>query len=166
MRVLKAVLDTILATEKAIVFVSFLAMLTAVSADVIGREIFGQGVFGSVKFAVYALILCAMAGFGIATASGSHLRPRFLDHLSSGAAEMPARRIGRIASAAILLGLAWGAWQLIAFTRLIEERDVTLGWLVWPLQLALPVAFGLSALRHLIYAAEPRLMPQEQEFQE
>jgi TRAP-type C4-dicarboxylate transport system permease small subunit len=166
MRVSRAVLDTILTAEKIIVFGSFVAMLAAVSADVIGREVFGQGIFGSVKFAVYALILCAMAGFGIATASGSHLRPRFLDRLTSGAVEIPARRIGRIASAAILLGLAWGAWQMIAFSRSINERDITLGWLVWPMQLALPIGFGLSALRHLIYAAQPQLMPKEQEFQE
>ncbi|MEY8828520.1 TRAP transporter small permease [Sedimentitalea sp. XS_ASV28] len=162
----KIYLNATLSVEKAIVVITFFAMLVAISADVIGREFFGQGVFGSVKFAVYALILCAMAGFGIATASGSHLRPQFLDFVTAGRREMPARRLGRVASAAILVMLAWGAWEMVAFSRMIEERDITLDWLVWPIQLALPLAFLLSAMRHLIYAADPRLMPEEEEFKE
>lgn len=165
-RISKIYLKSAFEAEKAIVFVTFAAMLGALLADVIGREIFGRGVFGSVKFAVYALILCAMAGFGLSTASGSHLRPQFLDFLSQGRSETFVRRIGHIASMAILLMLAWGALNMVAFSRMIEERDLTLDWLVWPVQLILPVAFVLSALRHLIYAVYPALMPEEEAAQE
>ncbi|MGV0910217.1 TRAP transporter small permease [Martelella sp. FOR1707] len=149
--------------EKAIVVLAFSAVLAALSLDVIGREVFAHGLFGASKFAVYALILCAMAGFGLATASGAHLRPRFLDFVTQGRAEAPARRVGRVASAAILLFLAWGAVDMVSFSRMIGERDLTLGWLVWPVQLVLPVAFVLSALRHLIYAMFDELSPVEEE---
>lgn len=165
-RVFRWFLSAVTTFEKIIVVLMFLAMMAALSADVIGREIFAHGVFGSVKFAVYALILCAMAGFGLATASGSHLRPKFLDFVARGKAEMPARRIGQLASAGILLFLAWGALNMVAFSRLIEERDLTLDWLVWPIQMILPVAFVISAMRHLIYAAAPVLMPHEEELKE
>ncbi len=164
--VFRGYLSAVSTLEKIMVVLTFLAMLVALIADVIGREFFSQGVFGSVKFAVYALILCAMAGFGLATASGSHLRPKFLDFVSKGRVEMPVRRMGRIVSAGILLFLGWGALQMVAFSHLIEERDLTLGWLVWPVQMILPVAFAISALRHLIYAVVPSLMPVEEELKE
>ncbi|WP_180898114.1 TRAP transporter small permease [Martelella soudanensis] len=162
-RMLRRFLKVISTIEKAIVILTFSAVLAALSMDVIGREVFAQGLFGSVKFAVYALILCAMAGFGLATASGAHLRPKFLDFVTQGRAEMPARRAGRVASAAILLFLAWGALNMVLFSRMIGDRDLTLGWLIWPVQMVLPVAFVISALRHLIYAAFPELGPAEEE---
>lgn len=156
-------LNAVSTIEKAIVVLTFSAVLASLSMDIIGREVFSHGVFGASKFAVYALILCAMAGFGLATASGAHLRPRFLDFVTRGRAEAPARRAGRVASAAILLFLAWGAVDMVSFSRMIGERDLTLGWLVWPVQIILPVAFALSAIRHLIYAAFPDLAPAEEE---
>jgi len=162
-RIVQHVLNAVSTIEKAIVVLTFSAVLASLSMDIIGREVFAQGVFGASKFAVYALILCAMAGFGLATASGAHLRPRFLDFVTQGRAEVPARRAGRVASAAILLFLAWGAVDMVSFSRMIGDRDLTLGWPVWPVQMILPVAFALSALRHLIYAVFPALSPVEEE---
>lgn len=153
------ILNAIITTEKVLAVLAFIAMLLALLADIIGREVFGQGVFGSVRFAVYAMIMCAMAGFGIATASGAHLRPQFLDFVAQGRAEMPARRLGQLASVAILVMLAIASLEMIAFSRTIEDHDLSLGWLVWPIQLILPVAFMLSAVRHLIYAVCADLMP-------
>ncbi len=159
-------IDRINSAEKWLAVIAFVIMLGAIGADVIGRELLSQGIFGSVRVAVYALILCAMAGFGIATATGSHLRPRFADRLVPAPLQPSALRLGQVISAAILLVLAWAAWEMVAFTRLIEERDIALDTLVWPVQLTLPVAFALSALRHLFYATFPALMPEEQEVSE
>ncbi len=145
--------------EKLIASATFLIMVVALLADVIGREVFGQGVFGSVRVAVYALIVCAMAGFGIATASGAHLRPRFLDAAATGRLEQLAVRAGHLASAAILLGLGFAAWTLVGFSRMIEDRDVVLDVLIWPIQCALPFGFALSALRHVIFGLYPQLAP-------
>lgn len=149
------------AAEKGIAFTAFGVMLIALLADVIGRELFSEGVFGSVRVAVYALILCAMSGFGIATATGGHLRPKFMDGVLRGELKGPGVRLGQVLSAAILLYLAYAAWQMVTFTRLIEERDLVLDVLVWPIQMALPVGFVLSALRHLCFAAFPGQLPKE-----
>lgn len=159
---LQRLLDRIVMVEKTIAFLTFVAMVLALGADVAGRELFNHGVFGSVKFAVYALIFCAMAGFGIATSTGSHLRPKFLDHLFRGALESPSIRLGQLVSAAILLSLAYAGLQMVQFSILIEDRDLTLDWPVWPIQMAIPVGFTLSALRHLIYAVKLDLLPVEQ----
>lgn len=158
---LRRFIDAVTAAEKTIAFTAFVVMLTALLADVIGREVFAEGVFGSVRVAVYGLILCAMAGFGIATSTGGHLRPKFLDGVLRGPAERPGMVLGQLASAAILAYLAYAAWQMAAFTRMIEERDIVLDTLVWPIQMALPAGFALSALKHLIFAIFPALLPQE-----
>jgi TRAP-type C4-dicarboxylate transport system permease small subunit len=157
----RKVIEMITRIEKGIVFVAFLAMVAALSADVIGREIFGHGVFGAIKFAVYALIYCAMAGFGIATASGSHLRPKFLDNAVPRSLTGPATRAGQFASAGILLTLAWAGWTFVSFSMLIEERDVTLDWLIWPIEIAIPIGFALSAIRHIAFGIWPDLLPEE-----
>lgn len=153
--------DWIVRIEKSIAFAAFVLMLGALAADVIGREIFGHGVFGAVKFAVYVLIYCAMAGFGIATATGSHLRPKFLDKAVPEALTSLALRLGQFASAAILLTLAWAGLTFVELGMMLEERDVTLDVLIWPVQLAIPVGFALSALRHIFYGIWLDLLPTE-----
>lgn len=158
---LERLLGGMLRLETTIAIVTFLLMAGALAADVIGRELFGRGIFGSVKFAVYALIYCAMAGFGIATATGSHLRPSFADRLIPAALTPAAIRIGNLASAAILLMLAYAGYEFVEFARMIEERSDTLDWLMWPIQAAIPIGFGFSALRYVIYAAYPVLRPED-----
>lgn len=154
-------ITTITRVEKGIAFAAFLVMVAALAADVIGRELFGHGVFGAVRFAVYALIYCAMAGFGIATATGSHLRPRFLDSAVPHSLTGPTTRAGQFASAGILLSLAWAGMTFVSFSRLIEERDVILDWLVWPIEIAIPVGFALSAVRHIAYGIWSDLLPNQ-----
>lgn len=149
-------------TEKVIAFVAFVLILGALSADVFGREIIGKGVFGAVKFGVYALIFCAMAGFGVATTTGNHLRPRVLDKLVPKSLEFAGIRIGQFASAAILLTLAYAGLTFVELGRMLEERDVTLDILIWPIQLAIPIGFALSALKHIIFGIWLDLLPEEQ----
>ncbi len=150
------------AIEKAVAFICFLVMLLALIADVAGRQFFHQGIFGSVRVAMYGLILCAMAGFGLATATGGHLRPGFLGNALPQVAQGSAIRLGQIASAAILLILAHAAWKMVAFSILIDERDLSLDTPVWIAQMALPVRFVFSAFRHLCFAVFPALMPAPQ----
>ncbi|SDD52655.1 TRAP transporter small permease [Ruegeria marina] len=161
--VARSALALLLSSEKALAFCTFVVMLGALIADIVGREVFGQGVFGFVRVAVYALILCALVGFGIATATGGHLRPKFLDGVLAGPVETAGVRAGQVVSALILLMLAKASWDVANFSREIGERDVTLGWLVWPMQVSMPIAFTLSALRHAAYAVWPDLSPIESE---
>lgn len=155
----KNLLAALLRIEMTIAFVTLSVMTIALAADVIGREVFQSGLFGAVKVSVFALIYCAMAGFGIATATGGHLRPKFLDGLLNERLDGPATRAGNVASALILIVLAYGGWKMVAFTREIGDSDLTLGIFIWPIQLALPIGFAISALRHLIYAIYPEEVP-------
>ena len=155
----QSIVTGITRTEKVIAFVAFILILGALAADVFGREIIGKGVFGAVKFGVYALIFCAMAGFGIATATGSHLRPKFLDKLVPYALEPLALKLGQFVSASILLTLAYAGLTFVELGVMLEERDVTLDVLIWPVQLAIPVGFVLSAIKHIIFGIWLDLLP-------
>lgn len=148
--------------EKAIAFASLVTISGVLAADVIMREFFSVGLFGSLRIGVYALILCAMAGFGVATHTGGHLRPGFADGLVPAALERPARRLGQLASCAIMIVLAWSAWKMVEFVREIGERDMALDIPVWVVQAALPVAFAIAAFRYLSYAVFPDLIPEEE----
>ena len=145
--------------ERALTVVAFVIMASALIIDVVGREIFNHGVFGSVKFAVYVLIYCAMAGFGIATATGTHLRPKIADGWFPAAWDTTIVRLGQWASAALLFGISWAGFVFIESSIMLEERSAVLDWLLWPFQLALPIGFALSALRHFCFGCWPSLIP-------
>ncbi|MFV0294430.1 MAG: TRAP transporter small permease [Paracoccus sp. (in: a-proteobacteria)] len=154
-------LSVVTFAEKVIAFLSLILIAGVLAADVIMRELFHIGLFGSLRIGVYALILCAMAGFGVATASGEHLRPTFADALVPAAMIRPAQRLGQLASCAIMVVLVWASWKMVVFIRDIGERDMALDLPVWIIQLALPLAFGIAAIRYLSYAIFPDLIPEE-----
>lgn len=160
--IVRRILDAITWAEKIIAFAALITITGALAADVIMREIMGVGLFGSLRLAVYALILCAMAGFGVATATGTHLRPGFADGLIPASLVPLAVRLGQLASCAIMVVLAHSAWKMVVFIHDIDERDIALDVPIWAIQMALPVAFGIAALRYLSYATFPDLIPAEE----
>ena len=155
------IFDIIQRSEKVVAVAMFVVMSAALTADVIGRELVGQGIFGAAKFAVLAMIFCAMACFGICTATGAHLRPRIADQWIPKLIEPAVVRLGYFFSATILFGITVSACQAVAFSYVIEERDLALEWVIWPFQSILPIAFFLSGLRFLGYAVWPDLAPAE-----
>lgn len=155
------ILGAVTAAEKVIAFAALIVITGVLAADVAMRELLGVGLFGSLRVGVYALILCAMAGFGVATATGSHLRPVFADRLIPEKLVPLAIRLGQLASCGIMIVLAWSAWRMMIFVREIGEHDIALNIPVWTVQLALPLAFAIAAMRYLFYAIFPGLIPAE-----
>lgn len=153
------ILAGILFLEKWIIVICFFVMTSLLLVDTLGREFFGQGFFGANIYATFALIIAAMAGFGVATAAGAHLRPNFLDALVSGQAEKTVTRIGQFIAAAIAVAVALAAIQFVAVTIEFNEANTVVGWPLWPIQIALPIGFTVAALRHFIYGVWPDLIP-------
>jgi phage terminase large subunit GpA-like protein len=54
-------------------------MVGVLALDIVGRELAGGGRIWAIPVAVYANVLLAFIGMGVASAHGAHLRPRFLD---------------------------------------------------------------------------------------
>ena len=145
--------------ERIVSFAAFLCMIAVVFADVVSRELTGSGLHWAGQLGVYANIVVVMLGIGLASAQGSHLRPRFADHW------LPARWnpvLDRIADGLMAVfcgGFALLSGLVVAETAVLGERSGVLGTLVWPVQLVFPLAFGLATLRHALYALWPELSP-------
>lgn len=147
--------------ENAIAVIAILGAAVALAADLIGRELLGQGLFGAQRAAVHMTFIAGMLGFAVATGQGAHLRIKATDTLLPAAWTPALDRLGSALSALLLIGLAWYGTRFTLQTASVGERSPTLGIPVWPVQAAMVWAFGSAALRHLAYAVEPRLKPRE-----
>ena len=79
-RNLEMFLNRLAVFERWITGSAFVLLIVIVFADVAVRELTGAGLHWARQAGVYANIFVVMLGFGLASASGSHLRPRFADH--------------------------------------------------------------------------------------
>jgi len=146
--------------EATVCVLAFAGTALALMADVLARELFGDGIFGAQRFAVWTNAVAGLLGFAIVTAERGHLRPQFLDGLLPRALAPHIDRIGELLSAVICLALTWYAARFVQSSAQLGERGMAIPILLWPIQLVLPWMFFSSALRHLAYAAWPALRPE------
>ena len=150
-------LGAVARVERAVTFAAFLVLIVVLFGDVVSRELTGAGLTWARQLGVYANLLLTMAGIGIASAEGAHLRPRFAD------CWLPARwnpwlaRLQEALMSAFCVAFAVVAALAVAETRALDERAAVLHWLVWPFQLIIPVVFAVASLRHTLFAAFPGL---------
>jgi TRAP-type C4-dicarboxylate transport system permease small subunit len=154
-------LDGMAAFEKAVTAAAFAVLVVVIFGDVVWRWTTGSGIFWAREVGVYANIVLTILGIGIASAQGAHLRPRFLDRVFPQDWDGALTRIQEALTAVAFAGLAWVAAQVVAETVRLDDRSVVLRWLVWPVQTVLPLAFGLGALRHALFAIWPEHRPGE-----
>lgn len=148
----------------AVAAFSFIALVLL--ADTLGRELFSEGVFGAQRYAVFALVIGAYSGLGIATATGSHLRPRFADGWLPAAWGPAVDRLADVITGLFLTGVGVVATMFVLQSYEVEERTMVLDWLVWPFQIAIPLGFYSAAIRYFFFAALPPLRPVQAEGQE
>jgi TRAP-type C4-dicarboxylate transport system permease small subunit len=146
--------------------------------DVIGREIVGPlfkllnidvgptGVFAAQRLSVYALVIGAFLGIGIATATASHLVPRVLFGLTPPSWAPALDRMADLLTGIFLVGVAYYGLVFVLSSKATDLRAPVLDWSVWPVQMMIPLGFLSAALRYFLYAAWPALRPLPPEFQE
>ncbi len=152
--------------ECLVAVAAFSTIAIVLLADTLGRELFGEGVFGAQRYAVFALVIGAYAGLGIATATGSHLRPRFADRLLPEAWDPWINRLADLVTGLFLFAAACIGALFVLQSIEIEERTMVLDWLVWPFQVAIPFGFFSASVRYFFFAAYPALRPVPPETQE
>ncbi len=146
-------------TEKAITFTAFSVMVVVVFADVLIRELTGSGLHWARQVGVYANIFVVMIGFGLASADGAHLRPRFADSWLPARWERFMPHVQEGLMALFCLGFTIAAVFVVVETWQLAERSVILRVVVWPVQAVIPLAFVLATIRHALYAIWPSLRP-------
>ncbi len=158
---LRRLLERLSSLERAITCVAFLVLIVAVFADVLSREVTGTGLHWARQTGVYANVVVVMFGLGLASAGGSHLRPRFADRWLPARMEPVLTRFNDLGMGLFCLSFAWIAAGVVVESIALGELSVALRVAVWPFQSVVPLAFGLAGLRHLAYAAFPELRPAE-----
>jgi len=158
---LARLLAAIRAGEVALTSAAFLVLVVVIFADVVWRWTTGSGIFWAREVGVFANIVLTIIGIGIASSDGTHLRPRFFDRALPKRWDGAMARIQELLTATGFALLGWVAVGVVQETMALEDRSIVLRWLVWPVQLVLPVAFALGALRHCIFGLVPTLRPVE-----
>ncbi|CAN7371629.1 TRAP transporter small permease subunit [Pseudorhodoferax sp. LjRoot39] len=138
---------------------AFSIVVIALMSDVIGREVFGHGVFGAQRIAVWAAAVVGLVGFALVTSDAGHLRPQFADRWLPRSAEPVLGRVADLTSALICIFLGCYAVLFVHSSFALGERGIGVAIEVWPLQTILPWMFLSSAFRHLSFAAFPALKP-------
>ena len=164
--------------ECVIAVAAFTFIAGIILLDVLGREVLGRlllwlgidvgptGVFFSQRLSVLALVIGAYAGIGIATATGSHLRPRLGDGWVPKAWGPAMDRLADVVTGLFLLAATFVAFQFVGVSIDKEERTMVLDWLVWPFQSFIALGFLSAGLRYFVFAAYPALRPVQAEGQE
>ena len=134
---------------------------TVLCADVLSRELLGQGIYGVQKFAVYCSAVAGALGMSIVVHAGGHLRITAIDALYAPPMLQLDSRLGDVVAAAAFLFLAWFAIRFVANTYAFNETDTILHLPIWRVQIDLPVAFLLAALKFLVHSAFPSTKPEE-----
>jgi TRAP-type C4-dicarboxylate transport system permease small subunit len=145
--------------EVVVCVIAFSSAALALIADVLARELLGNGIFGAQRFAVWATAIAGLVGFALVTSEVGHLRPHFADKWLPRALDPYMDRVGDAVSALICIGLGVYAVDFVQNSFRLGERGMAIPIKVWPIQLILPWMFFSSAIRHLIFMAVPQLRP-------
>lgn len=155
----RRLLEAIAKGESVVAVAAYTVVASVLLIDVLGREVFGQGLWGAQRVAVYCTILAAYCGFGLASGSGTHLRPRIADHWIPAAYDRAMNRLADLVSVAVLLTIAYYAYVFARENFELGTIVAVLDWKVWPMQAIIPLGFTLGALRYLAFAVFPALRP-------
>jgi len=145
--------------EQSLGIAAFSALTLILVADVVSRELTGAGLVWARQLGAYANVLLTMAGIGLASAAGGHLRPRFADAWLPRELDPVIVRLQEAVTAIACAIFATVAALAIRDTWLLAERTSTPDLPIWPFQLAIPLAFALTAVRHACHAVWPALRP-------
>lgn len=145
--------------EKVLCVTAFVLLVVVLFADVVSRELTAAGLHWASQIGVWANVAVVMAGFGLASASGAHLRPRFLDAFMPAGWDNLLGFVQHCVMALFCSAIGWVSLLVVTESFRLGEVEITLFWPVWPVQALLPLAFFAAAVRHLIYAIYPRQRP-------
>ncbi|MDG2242179.1 MAG: TRAP transporter small permease [Rhodospirillaceae bacterium] len=144
--------------EQTLCFLAFLVMAGALMGDVLRREFTGSGWFGAPQVGVVGMIVVAYMGISLASANGSHFRPKFADVVLRRWDSL-ANRIGEFGFAAFCYFMAYIAFDVAVESYELDDVSAVLRWPIWPVQGVIVMGFGLVAIRHTLYGIFIDLRP-------
>jgi len=143
--------------EAGVTVLAYGAAALSLLSDIIGREVFEQGIWGAQRFAVYAAIVAGFLGMVLAAAENSLIRPQMLDFVIPVEMEDGFNRVSDLVSALLYGGLAYLSVNFVWETFINGDTAPVLDWPLWPIQLILPYAFLSVSLRFSLQSFDPSL---------
>jgi TRAP-type C4-dicarboxylate transport system permease small subunit len=161
--VVRSFLKALSLLEYVVAGAAFLAITLLLFADVMSRELLGNGIYGAQRVAVYCMAVAAFVGFALTTHLDGHFRIEGLERLLPRRFDRPLSRLANIVSCGICLFLAYWALRFVIVSFENDERGVALGFVVWPIQTAMVWMFASSGVRYAVFARWPDLKPKASE---
>ena len=155
------ILGVIERAERVFVVLAFAVLSIVLFFDVLSRELTAAGVYWAPQVGVWANVILVMAGFGLASAGGTHLRPRFADGWLPQKWEPVLVFLQHFVMALFCAALGLVALDVVIGSWRLGEVSLDLFLPIWPVQAFLPLAFFTAALKHALYAFYPSLRPSE-----
>ncbi len=149
--------------EATVAATAYVIVVLVMLIDIIGREFFDLSLMHSSKIALFSAIIAGMLGLGLATSSGTHIRPRVTDHLLPQVLQIPLQRLGDVLSAGLFLYAGYISFGLVRSSYEIGFLVPVVDWPLWWFQSIMPYAFCSNALRHASFALSPALKPVEED---
>lgn len=139
--------------EKLILGGSVLFMTGLLVAHVVARQLFDSGVPGQVELTQFSLIIMTFAGLGYAVRRARHIAmSAFYDQLR-GRPRKALLVLICLLSGAMMLFLAWHAWDYVSSIRNVGRSSAALGIALWiPYSIA-PIGFALAGIQYWLTAA-------------
>ncbi len=141
-------------TEELALLLALLATMALPLADTLGRP-FGFRVPGGADWLQVTVLWLTFVGGLVAAHQGRHLTLSTAELFGEGRVRRYGRVLAAALSAATAAVLAYAAWELVSSNR-TTPRTLSGGIEKWVLELVMPVALGLMALRFAWRASDGR----------
>lgn len=145
--------DAVLGIAAALVLFS---MMTLTFVDVVGRYLLSRPVRGAFEVTELALLTLIFAGLPLVTRADEHVAIDLVDRMLVARARALLRRTVQLASAALMLLLAWLMWRKAGSVAGYGDTTDVLRIPIGPFVYFMTAMIALSAVLHLIKAAAPR----------
>jgi TRAP-type C4-dicarboxylate transport system permease small subunit len=159
MQFAKMFLNRLRIFEQFLCFSAFMVMAGALIYDVLKRELTGSGAFGAPQLGVIGMIVVSYIGIGLASAAGSHYRPRFADNVFPEKYNALLDRVSEFGFALFCAFMAVVATRVSMESYDLKDVAPVLRNPIWPVQMTIALGFGSVAVRHFLYGLYPTIKP-------
>lgn len=157
---MKKLLTLIHRLEDSILVLLLLAMIVLAGFDILARSLFGGGIAWIPPLLRIMVLWVGLLGALLATRTREHIGIDLINRLGGPIV----KRVSAVLSlgfAAVVSGIV--AWYSAAYVELAREfGDMAFGDIpAWPMQLIIPVSFGLMSLRFALQSLTSLVTPEE-----
>lgn len=146
---MKRLIDWLHRAEDALLILLLLAMIVLAGVDIIARTVLGGGIVWISPLLRVMVLWLGLLGALMATRTREHIAIDLINRLGGDTLKRLSGVVTSVFAATVCGLIAWHAQEFVKGS--FEYGDIAFSQVpAWPLQLVIPLAFGLMALRFAI----------------